>query len=60
MGGALGWLSVGWLYIDMVWVEEHHRHTGLGTMLLRRLEELALEQGVHRARLKTTTSCART
>lgn len=58
-GGALGWLNVGWLYIDMLWVAERHRHTGLGTTLLRRLEELALEQGVHRARLNTASWQAR-
>lgn len=43
----------------MIWVEERHRHKGLGTTLLGRLEELALEQGVHRARLNTASWQAR-
>jgi GNAT superfamily N-acetyltransferase len=59
VGGLLGLLQVGWLFIDSLWVDERHRHAGLGTKLLRRTEELALEQGIHRARLNTTSWQAR-
>lgn len=59
LGGAVGWLTVGWLYVDMLWVDERHRHTGLGSELLGKLEALAVEHGVRRARLNTASWQAR-
>jgi GNAT superfamily N-acetyltransferase len=59
VGGAVGWLNIGWLFVDTLWVEESLRGTGLGTTLLRGLEAHALEQGIRRARLNTASFQAR-
>lgn len=34
-----------WLYVDVLWVHDKHRRTGLGTQLLERAEREAAERG---------------
>lgn len=53
VGAIYGWIQWGWLYIDLLWVEEAMRGQGIGSQLLRRLEDAALEQGIDRVRLDT-------
>jgi ribosomal protein S18 acetylase RimI-like enzyme len=55
IGGIVGWMHMGWLYVDMLWVEEAHRRKGLGTKLLRCAEGVALEHGIRRVHLVTST-----
>jgi len=56
-GGTLaaicGWLEWGWLYIDLLWVDESVRKQGLGSQLLKQLEDVAVKQGIHRAYIDT-------
>jgi GNAT superfamily N-acetyltransferase len=55
LGGAYGWFHFGWLYTDWLWVEEGARGQGLGSAMLLRLETLASEAGIRRARLNTAS-----
>jgi len=41
------------LYIDVLWVDEKHRHLGLGTKLLNMVEKFAKEKGCHLSQLDT-------
>ncbi|MBK7054719.1 MAG: GNAT family N-acetyltransferase [Leptospiraceae bacterium] len=43
IGGVLGEMYYRGLHIDLVWVSEPLRKTGLGTALIRKAEELARE-----------------
>ena len=52
-GAIYGWLEWGWLFINLLWVEENSRGKGLGTQLLQRIENRAIELGVNRAYLET-------
>ncbi|KAK9801376.1 hypothetical protein WJX73_003002 [Symbiochloris irregularis] len=51
IAGVYGYLSVGWLVVQMLWVHEAHRKQGHARTVLAQLEEQALADGVHRARL---------
>lgn len=53
VGAVYGWIQWGWLYIDLIWIEETLRGQGIGSRLLARLEDAALERGVDRVRLDT-------
>ncbi len=53
---TIGW---DWLYIDLLWVDEDHRGSGVGTDLMERAEREALEVGVTRAHTTTTSFQAR-
>lgn len=53
VGGILAELYWGWLFIDLLWVQEALRGRGLGGKLLVALEEEAKQQGATRAYLDT-------
>jgi GNAT superfamily N-acetyltransferase len=55
VGGAYGWFQLGWLTTDWLWVAEAHRGQGLGAALLERMETLAREAGIRRARVNTAS-----
>ncbi|MBB4887034.1 GNAT family N-acetyltransferase [Streptomyces netropsis] len=53
-GGLVGHTQWGWLHVDLLWVDEHHRGAGLGSRLLARAEELAgNERGCIGSRVET-------
>lgn len=56
-GEFLGGLSAqtywGWLYIDLLWLDERVRQTGQGSELVRRAEALARKRGCRHAFLNT-------
>ena len=35
-----------WLFLSDIWIEEGHRRKGIGTMLLKRLEETVQKEGL--------------
>lgn len=41
------------LYIDTLWVKEEHRKDGLGSMLLKKIEQIAIDKGCHLIHLDT-------
>ena len=53
VGGVQGFVSWTWLYLHMVWVDEASRGEGLGSQLLRKVEEAAAEKGCLNAFLYT-------
>ena len=53
IGGILGGTYWGWLYVDILWVHESHRRTGIGSRLLREAEAEAIRRGCHHAHLDT-------
>jgi len=53
LGAIYGWLQWGWLFIDLLWVDESLQNKGIGKTLLLQLEDAALQQGVDRAYLDT-------
>ena len=55
LGGLYGWLSWGWLSIDLLWVEQTARHQGVGQRLLAAAEAWADGAGINRARLDTAS-----
>jgi ribosomal protein S18 acetylase RimI-like enzyme len=53
LGGLWGYTSYGWLYVQLLAVEEAARGQGAGRELLRRAEAEALARGCHGAWLDT-------
>jgi ribosomal protein S18 acetylase RimI-like enzyme len=54
IGGLFGDVSWGWLHVDVLWVAESHRESGIGTSLMDRAEAEAIALGVQQAYLETT------
>ncbi len=53
IGGILGGTYWGWMYVDVLWVHENHRHKGIGSKLLREAEKEAIGRGCHHVHLDT-------
>ena len=53
VGGLRGYVFVYWLHIDVLWVDEAARATGLGSALLEQAETKAKALGAHSAKLDT-------
>jgi GNAT superfamily N-acetyltransferase len=56
IGGVSGfWGTVGWLYVDQLWVSETHRGKGIGKHLMELIETEAVRCGCVNAYLYTMT-----
>jgi len=53
VGGAVGQIFGGWVYISLLWVEESLRNKGNGTKLLKMMEAKAVKLGCKYAHLDT-------
>ena len=53
IGGILGGTYWGWMYVDILWVHESHRHKGIGSKLLFEAEKEAIIRGCHHVHLDT-------
>jgi len=53
IGGIIGGTYWGWLYIDRLWIHRDHRKTGIGSSLVRQLEDIARQRGCEFAHLDT-------
>ena len=53
IGGISGGTYWGWLYIDILWVDESHRKHGIGTRLLHEAESEAIHRGCHHVHVDT-------
>lgn len=53
IGGLLGGTYWGWLYVDILWVQEEYRGKGIGSALLLTAEREAVKRGCHHAHLET-------
>lgn len=53
IAGLLGGTYWGWMYVDILWVDEKYRHRGIGSRLLMAAEEEAIRRGCHHVHLDT-------
>ena len=53
IAGLLGGTYWGWMYVDILWVDERYRHKGLGSRLLSAAEAEARGRGCHHVHLDT-------
>lgn len=53
VGGVIGQVFGGWLYVSLLWVEESLRNKGNGTRLLKMIENEAVKFGCKYAHLDT-------
>ena len=53
IGGLLGGTYWGWMYVDILWVDENHRKQGIGSKLLAEAECEAIRRGCHHVHLDT-------
>ena len=53
IAGILGGTYWGWMYVDVLWVDERHRNQGIGTKLLLAAEHEAIRRGCHHVHLDT-------
>lgn len=53
IAGLLGGTYWGWLYVDILWVHEDHRRTGIGSRLLAEAEREAIRRSCHHVHLDT-------
>ena len=44
LGGGYAVIKLGWLHIDLLWVEKNYRGHGYGKQILSKLEQYALER----------------
>jgi GNAT superfamily N-acetyltransferase len=59
VGGVIGNIFGGWLYVSLLWVEESLRNKGNGTKLLKMIEDEAVKLGCKYAHLDTYSFEAR-
>jgi GNAT superfamily N-acetyltransferase len=53
IGGAYGASQWRWLFINFLWVDSHHRKTGLGRQLIHKIETAAKHRGCIGSHLDT-------
>ena len=53
IAGLLGGTYWGWMYVDILWVDERYRHNGIGSRLLSAAEAEARGLGCHHVHLDT-------
>jgi GNAT superfamily N-acetyltransferase len=53
VGGLLGETYWSWLHVRILWLAEHVRRQGYGSLLLAEAEQEAVRRGCHRAHLDT-------
>ncbi len=53
IGGAVGVIQLGWLFIDVLWIPESMRSSGIGSRVLEAMESEAIRRGADRAILDT-------
>ena len=53
IGGLLGGTYWGWMYVDILWVDEKYRQKGIGSKLLAEAEREAMRRGCHHVHLDT-------
>ena len=54
IGGVHGEMFWDWLHVDTLWVDEAHRGKGIGSRLMRQIEDVATAKGFHGSHLETT------
>jgi ribosomal protein S18 acetylase RimI-like enzyme len=55
VGGLVAEMYWGWMYVNLLWVSEHHRGKGWGRSLMRKAEAEARKRGVRNVFLDSFT-----
>ena len=55
IGGITGNLFWNYLYIDIMWIDERYRKSGIGRRLIEKIEQLSIENGIYRSHLCTAS-----
>lgn len=55
VGGIYGKLTAGWLYIDWLWIDDEWRRNGIGSKLLKLMENYAISKDIKNSHLETTS-----
>jgi GNAT superfamily N-acetyltransferase len=58
-GGLRGYVMLGWMFVDLLWVHDDHRGQRLGSRLLAEAESRAIGLGARHVRLETFAFQAR-
>ena len=53
IAASLGWMRYEWFFLRDLWVDEKHRNMGIGSMLLNKIEQLAIKEKQIGIRLET-------
>ena len=53
IGGIIGGTYWGWMYIDILWVDDSYRGKGVGSRLLLEAEKEAVRRGCHHVHVDT-------
>ena len=53
IGGAVGYCSLAWYYLDDLWLDASYRHQGVGTRLIKEIEKFAKIQNCLGIRTET-------
>jgi GNAT superfamily N-acetyltransferase len=40
IGGASGWFQFSWYYLDQIWIQKDYRKSGVGSELIKRIEQI--------------------
>lgn len=59
IGGIIGHVFGGWIYIALLWIDERYRNRGYGTKLLEMIENEAIKKGCTSSHLDTYSFEAR-
>ncbi len=55
VGGIYGWIEWGWLFINLLWVDDTLRGQGIGSRLISELEEKAIQGNIYNVHLETAS-----
>lgn len=53
IGGAVGFVKYDWYYLDLLYVEESYRKHGIGSQLIKKIEDFANKSKLTGIRLET-------
>lgn len=59
IGGAVGYISWKWYFLDKLWIDEKYRKSGIGTKIINKIEEYAKENNLLGVRMETWSFQAR-
>lgn len=53
IGGAIGFIEYNWYFLDLLYVNEEYRKRNIGTNLIKKIEEFAIEEHLTGVRMET-------
>lgn len=53
IGGAIGFIEYNWYFLDLLYVDEEYRKRNIGTNLIKKIEEFAIEEHLTGVRMET-------